>query len=50
VLGLTLRGEEVQALLDRPLVGEEKVEEYLGQVQMIRTCLKVEAYFRENFV
>jgi hypothetical protein len=50
VLRLTLREEEVQALLDRPLVGEKEVGEYLGQLQMIRTCLMVEAYFRENFV
>jgi len=50
VLTRTLRAEEVKSILDNPLPGEEKVQEYLGQLEMIRTCLKVEEYFRENFV
>ncbi len=50
VLERTLRAEEVGVILDNPLPGEEKVREFLGQLQMIRTCLKVEAYFRENFI
>ena len=49
VLARTLRAEEVKTILDNPLPGEEKVREFLGQLQMIRTCLKVEEYFRENF-
>jgi hypothetical protein len=49
-LARTLRTEEVKCILDNPLPGEEKVQEYLGQLEMIRTCLKVEEYFRENFV
>ncbi len=50
VLARTLRAGEIKTILDNPLPGEEKVQEYLGQLQMIRTCLKVEQYFRDNFV
>jgi hypothetical protein len=46
ILQMTIRKEDVESLLSSSFVG--KAGEYLGQLQMVRTCLKVEEYFKEN--